>query len=343
VVVRAAGLGQPTGGEQPGVRLDHDVGLVTVLAVVHRLVHVPGVGVDRRDHPIRSHPTSDPPPPVGAVGPLGRFDILPGDQRQQPQRLPGPVTELGVGQGADDRAGVVDQRRHQRRAGPLVVPRDRRLARIVIVVPGALARDDPRGAGHHPAHLADRGDQLRHGVLSGDRIIEHHRVQRPPRLPAQHPGLVNHRPDRVEDPVRPIRASQPTPPIRQRGRMEPLMIQRQPTRHLPPQITPHRLHRITIRQVVQRLQHQHRRRHVGRQARPPGRTREQILEQRRRKHLPAMLGQERENRTRRHQMTDQRGRVHQLTINPRRTLHHPILPTRPHNRPGQHASCSAVS
>ena len=43
VVVLAAGFGQFGGGDQPGVRLDRQMGFVAVLAAVHALVHMPRV------------------------------------------------------------------------------------------------------------------------------------------------------------------------------------------------------------------------------------------------------------------------------------------------------------
>ncbi len=192
-------------------------------------------------------------------------------------------------------------------------------------MPAALPGYHLRRAGNLATHPADRGDQLGHGVLGGHRVIEHRRVQRPPCLPLQHPGLGDHRPHRVEDPVRALRCGKATPPVGQRGGVKPGVIQRQAAGDLPPDIAAHRLHRFPVGQIVQRLQHQHRRGHLTRQARPARRTREQIGEQLRREHLAAMLGQKREHAARRHQMPHQRRSVHQIRIDLASALHPAIL------------------
>lgn len=65
--------------------------------------------------------------------------------------------------------------------------------------------------------------------------------------------------------VRAIRARDP-PPLHQRRGVKPLIQQRQPAGDLPPQITADRLGALPVRQVLQRLQGQHRR-HPGRRNR----------------------------------------------------------------------------
>ncbi len=52
---------------------------------------------------------------------------------------------------------------------------------------GALGADDLRGAGHVPADPADHRDQLSHGVLGGDRVVQDRGIQRPPGLALQRP------------------------------------------------------------------------------------------------------------------------------------------------------------
>jgi hypothetical protein len=47
--------------------------------------------------------------------------------------------------------------------------------------------DHLRGAGHLPAHPADRGDQLGDGVLGDHGVIQHYRVQRTPTFPLTTP------------------------------------------------------------------------------------------------------------------------------------------------------------
>ena len=59
---------------------------------------MPGIGIDSGDHPVRGDLPGDPPPAVGAIGVLDRFDVLAGDQRQQRHRLGSHGPELLVGQ-----------------------------------------------------------------------------------------------------------------------------------------------------------------------------------------------------------------------------------------------------
>ena len=82
---------------------------------------MPSLGVHRGDHPVRGHPPRDPPPPIAAVGALGGFHVLPGDQGQQRHRLLGPVPGLLVQPGRaliqirepfEQGEGIVDQRGH---------------------------------------------------------------------------------------------------------------------------------------------------------------------------------------------------------------------------------------
>nr|AHE14803.1 hypothetical protein asmbl_3 [uncultured bacterium] len=106
VVVLAGCLGEPAAGEQSGVGLDGHVSFVAVLAMVHGFVHVSGLGVHCRDHPVAGHLARDAPPPVGAIGSFGGLDVLPGDQRQQRQRLPSPVVERRLAQRVHDHGGI---------------------------------------------------------------------------------------------------------------------------------------------------------------------------------------------------------------------------------------------
>jgi hypothetical protein len=62
---------------------------------------------------------------------------------------------------------ITDQGIQQLFAGGRVVPRDRRLARPLVVMPGAVLPDDRGRGGHRAGDPADRGDQLGHRVLGG--------------------------------------------------------------------------------------------------------------------------------------------------------------------------------
>ena len=242
------------------------MGAVPVPAGLGRLAGVPGLGVHGRDHPVLGDLAGDPPPPVGPVGALGGLDVLPGDQRQQRQRGRGRLVQVRVRERGHQRVRVVHQRRDQRVLRRRVVPVDLRLARPGVVVPGAHRRDLLRRAGHLPGHPADRRDQLGDGVLGGHRIGQDRRVHRPAAPPLEHPGLLDHRPDRVVDPVRPRRLRDPLAPVHQRGRVEPRIIQRRADRRLPPHVEPDRLGGLPVRIVMQRLQGHHRG-HLGRRDR----------------------------------------------------------------------------
>ena len=86
-VVRPGRLGQAHLGGQPGVRLDHHMGLEPVPVLPLGLVGVAGIRVHGGDHPLRCGPLRGAPPPIGAIGALGGLDVLAGDQRQQRHRL----------------------------------------------------------------------------------------------------------------------------------------------------------------------------------------------------------------------------------------------------------------
>ena len=109
---------------RPGVGLDREVGLEPVLAAVTVLWACRASGSMHRDHPVRGDPLGDPPPPVGAVRSVDRFDVLAGDQRQQRHRLGRLRAEFLLGQVPEQPVRVADQRVDQLGAGLLVVPGD---------------------------------------------------------------------------------------------------------------------------------------------------------------------------------------------------------------------------
>jgi hypothetical protein len=69
------------------------------------------------DHPVRGDPTGDPPPPVGAIRVLGRFDVLAGHQRQQRHRLSRLPGEFLLEELPQQPVGVAEQRVEQLLAG----------------------------------------------------------------------------------------------------------------------------------------------------------------------------------------------------------------------------------
>jgi hypothetical protein len=183
-----------------------------------------------------------------------------------------------------------------------------------------------RGPGHDPGHPADRGDQLGDRVLGRHRIGQDRGIHRPPPAAFQHPRLRDHRRHRVTDPVRPLRLRQAAPPVHQRRGIEPAMIEGEPARCLPPQVTAGRLGRFGVGVIVQDLQNQHRRHHARRDRRPAPPRREQIREIGVGEQLTAVLRQEREHAPGRDQMPHQRLRVQQLPVHPLSALHYTIIP-----------------
>jgi hypothetical protein len=331
-VGRAGGLAQPGVGDQPGVGFDHDVGFEAVLAAFAGLVGMAGIRVDDRDDPVRGDGARDAPAPVAPIGALGGFDVLTGDQRQQRHRLgllgleplvPG-VARFEPGQ---HRERVVDQHRDQLVTGLGVVPGDLGFARAGVVMPRGPGRDDLGGATDLAGDPADRGDQLGHGVLAGDRVIQDRRIQRPPGLARHRPALADDLADHLEDPLRAGRGRQAAPPIGQRRRVEPGVGDRQPARSLPAQIERERLDRFAVGEAVQGLQHQHRRDHLRWHARAAAAGREQIGEQLRREQPGPVGGQEPEHAARGDQMPRDRLHVQQLTLIIRASLHQMRIPS----------------
>jgi hypothetical protein len=155
---------------------------------------------------------------------LARLHVLTGDQGKQPNRLGLLSVQFGASHGRQDRQCVADQRADQPVAGLGVIPGAGRLAHGMVVVMGEQGE---RGRSRDEAtHPADRGDQLRHGVLGGDRVVQQGGVQRPPLPALEDPGLGHHGTDSLEDPLWPLRAAQPGPPQGQHRRMEPRVGQR---------------------------------------------------------------------------------------------------------------------
>ncbi len=344
--VHAGGLAQPARRRQARLGLDRDVRLEPVLAAVHRLVGVPGLGVHHADDPVRGDALSDPPPRRAAgintvrVG-FDQFDVLTGDQREQPHRVTRRAGRL-LTDAVQHRQRVAHQSIDQRVAGRLVIPDDRGLARVVVVMSRRHLSDHDIGPPHQPADPPDRRDQLGNGVLSGDRVIEHGRVQRSTGLALQHPGRGDDLLHSGEDPVRFGAGQQPLTPHRQRRVVERLGRDRPTDRSLPPQVEGHRVGRLRIRQAVQRLQHDDRRHHIRRHRRPSALGGEQVGEHLIRKQPLAVLSQEREHTARPEQMPSHRLGVEQLPLILRSTLHTHIVPPPP-RRDRDDAHCSGVS
>jgi hypothetical protein len=129
-------------------------------------VHVARVRIDHADHAVRRHLAGDPP---GAI-------LSPGST-SCPATSPSNPTASGLlgGQGnachcGQHRSRIADQRTDQPGARLGVVSGARRLARVVVIV--VRGQGQPSRSRDQPAHLTDRSDQLGHGVLGGDRVIQ---------------------------------------------------------------------------------------------------------------------------------------------------------------------------
>ena len=104
--VAGVGRGERGRGDQPGLGFDRDVGFEPVAVVTDALVHVPRLRVDRRDDPVGRDSLRDPPRALAVAG----FDVLAGDQRQQPDRVGLGIVKTHTVERVDDRECVVHQR-----------------------------------------------------------------------------------------------------------------------------------------------------------------------------------------------------------------------------------------
>ena len=100
--VRGVGRGDLQAGDDAGLGLGGQMGLEPVDPRGRGLVPVAGLGVDGRDDPVLGHLAGDPP---GAVG-LGWFDVLAGDEGEEPERLVALGRKREVPGGGEDRLGV---------------------------------------------------------------------------------------------------------------------------------------------------------------------------------------------------------------------------------------------
>lgn len=201
-----------------------DVSLESVAVVVVRLVHVPRVGIMDRHDPPRAGHRGDPPRPVTVAG----FNILASHERQQTDRFGLHVIELDTSDRGQDRVRVAHHLGHDPvDVGP-VIPRARRLARIVVV---SWATSVRATAGDEAADPADLGDELHDGVLTGDSVVEYSRVHPGGSCPSERSWRRSPR-GRLEDPLRAIAGAQLVAPQREHRPME--ALDRDPT----PQITP---------------------------------------------------------------------------------------------------------
>jgi hypothetical protein len=171
---------------------------------------------------------------------------LAGHQPQQPDRLGLGGVQVAVLDHGKHGQRIGHQRAHQPLAGLGVVPGTGRLARVLVIVMSAKLQR--RSGRVKPTHPPDRPNQLGDHVLGGDRVIQQGRVQRTPLAALEDPGLGDHRPHRLEDPLGTVRGPQPAAPQGQHRRMEALVGQGQPTGDLPGDVLAKLRGRLPVRQ-----------------------------------------------------------------------------------------------
>ncbi|MGW1784944.1 hypothetical protein ACWCQQ_38440 [Streptomyces sp. NPDC002143] len=111
-------------------------------------MQVSGFGIDGGDGPVVGGPAGDARAPVADVGVFGGLDVLAGDQGQDAQRVRGLLSQLLLGQMAQQPQRVTDQRVDQLGAGLFIVPRDAGLTRVGAVMGSALHGHDLVGTGN---------------------------------------------------------------------------------------------------------------------------------------------------------------------------------------------------
>ena len=196
------------------------------------------------------------------------------------------------------------------------------------------------------AEAADRGNELRDGVLPGHRVIEHGRVHGTPALAGKDPGFGDDLEHGLHDPVGTFAGGQALAPIRERGGMERGLGEPETAGRLPPQVKGQSLRRPAVRQALQDLEDQDRADHRSRNRRPAAAHREQVFHHRVRKQPLPVLGQKREGTARSQQLPGQCLHIQQPALGLLKSLHSSSLndhgPKR-RRRALNLENCSAVS
>ncbi len=154
-------------GDQTGLGLGSNVGLVAVAIRAAGLVGVAGLGVNGRNDPVLGGAASD----ALLVWPVARLDVLARDQREQRHGVGLLVAQHGAGSDEvlgcpHQLVGVIDQLRHQAVAIGGIFPITRGPARLEVVLTDphrSQCRDQPAD----PAGLADQ----HLGLLRGPRLV----------------------------------------------------------------------------------------------------------------------------------------------------------------------------
>ncbi len=333
--VGGIGRSQARRGHEAGLGLDGQMGFVAVSVLRSRLVHVAGLGIDRRDDPVLGHLAGDAPGPLVVL-----FDVLACHKGQEAEGGGGVVARSHLLTCVEQGQGITHEPIDEIRFGLGVVPGDHRLARSLVVVGH---ESDLGRAGNGAPDTADRRDELGDRVLGGHGVVEEGRVERAARPAFQDTGGRHHVAHGVENAFGPLRGAQARPPIGEHAVVEALVVEGQPAGHLPADAVPQSRGRLTVREPLESLEHHDRSHHVGRDRGPATPRREEVGEHLVGEQLLAVVGQERLDRSFWHQLAAQSRSVEKLTVGIALPLHLPILDDSPTNREHRSVLFSTVS
>ena len=198
-------------------------------------------------------------------------------------------------------------------------------------------------AGNDPAHPTDGGDQLGDRVLGGHGIIQQCRIERSAGLSLQHPGGIDDRAHGIEDPLGTFGLSQPGAPVGEDREVEPLVVEGQPTGHLPADPVPKGPGRVPIGESFEGLEDHDRGHHVGGDGRSTTTRREQVLEHLVGEQIMAVISQERLDTSVWDKLATQCRSVEQLRVGFASSLHPSILDHPGSNREHRSENCSTLS
>ena len=226
----------------------------------------------------------------------------------------------------------MDQSVDQRRLGEVVVPGDEGLARVVVVV---RARAPPRrasGTTRRTRRMAAINWVTVSWVATASSSSVESRARRC--LPRKHPGRVDDRAHRLEDPFGALGLAQSRAPIREHRVVKARLVEGQPAGHLPADPVGQRPSGLAIRESLEGLEDHDRGHRVGRDRGPTALGGEEVLEHRVGEEVVAMIGEERLDAPLGHESATERRRVEQFTIGFAESLHRSILDD--HNRRTRH-------
>jgi hypothetical protein len=166
------------------------------------------------------------------------------------------------------------------------------------------------------------------GVLGRDGVVEQRRVERPTGLALEDSGRLDHRSHRLEDPFGPARVAQPRTPVGEDRVVEALLIEGETAGHLPADSVGQRPSGVAVRESLEGLEDHDRGDRVRRDRWSSALGEEQVLEHLVGEQLVAVVSQERFDAPLGHELSTERRRVEQFTIEFAESLHTSILDDR---------------